>query len=129
MHLKHYAPCYHVVWNEKYKGYWIEASFWSADPLISFLFFDKGVCFDFCFLLFVFWRTIVLKDWNQSWRLIRSPCSWASEYLQKKKNVNSNLVWCFNMSEEIILESLKRDDMNQGYLTKSTSGIYGSRLS
>lgn len=74
--------------NEKAIGYWIDASLLFSDSFMSFLFFGSGDCFDLGFPFLLGRRTIVLKDWNQSWRLIRSPCSWARVYLKQQRNTN-----------------------------------------
>ena len=66
------------------KGYCMQASLWFSDSFMSFLFFGNGDCLDFLLLL-LGQSTTDLNDWYQSWRLIRSPCSWASLYLKPHK--------------------------------------------
>lgn len=63
---------------EEIKGYCNNASelFWEEG--FSFLFFGEANFFN---PLFPELEREALKDWNQSWRLMRSPCSWASVYL------------------------------------------------
>lgn len=81
---------YHIhmspVWTakkmfEEIKGYWKHASelFW--EWVLSFLFFGEANFFN---PFFSELEIDALKDWNKSWRLIRSPCSWASVYLYER---------------------------------------------
>lgn len=70
----------------KPKGYWMNASLLFSDSFLSFLFLS-GDFFNLHVPFLLYWMTMVLKDWNQSWRLIRSPCSWARVYLKDMMNM------------------------------------------
>lgn len=73
------------IWTKiTLRGYCIEASllFWCS--LDSFRFFGDGDDFNLFLGCGGGWEIIALKEWYHSWRLMRSPCSWAREYLHKQ---------------------------------------------
>lgn len=67
-------------------GYWSKASLGSSIGVSTFLFFDFGDCLAFRLPL-TLELTATLKDWYQSYKLIRSPCSCDNLYLYDKSNV------------------------------------------
>lgn len=68
-----------------YTTYWMDTSVKVSSSPTSFFFFR--CCFIFCFPLPIGWlERTDLNDWYQSYRLIRSPCSWDKKYLPTQMN-------------------------------------------
>lgn len=71
--------------NRNHKGYCIAASLVLFDSSTPFFFLGVEDFFVLLLALVDGFTRIALKEWNQSWTLMISPCSWARMYLDRKK--------------------------------------------